>query len=155
MLCQSLTKKKKPCKFKSKPGNRYCGHHIANPKRYYYRCHQPSTIHLDDEILLNKCPICLMSLTENINTLKLDNCGHIFCEKRIQKWKSYNKNTCPCCRTIITSDFINDSDSDSDDSEFIIILNQVKIHICKSLPYVISLIIYKNIKLIVCFFYVV
>lgn len=57
-------------------------------------------------------------MTENINTLKLDNCGHIFCEKRIQKWKSYNKNTCPCCRTNITSDFVNDSYSDSDDSEF-------------------------------------
>ena len=50
-----------------------------------------------------KCSICLDSLEEN-NIITLLNCNHQFHESCLKQW-TINNNTCPLCRTVVTSLF--------------------------------------------------
>src|SRR5262245_41853474 len=45
-----------------------------------------------------ECPICLDPMRNAVMT----NCGHSYCEKCIEEWRS-KKNSCPFCGRIITS----------------------------------------------------
>ena len=50
-----------------------------------------------------ECSICLDSLEEN-NIITLVNCNHQFHESCLKQWTA-NNNTCPLCRTVVTSLF--------------------------------------------------
>ena len=48
---------------------------------------------------VKECPICYDKLTAK--TRVKTNCGHSFCESCLRNWRLH-KNTCPCCRAVIT-----------------------------------------------------
>jgi hypothetical protein len=60
------------------------------------------------------CSVCL-NKTNDLNSVKL-NCGHIFHKSCISKWIK-TKNTCPLCRTVITTKLEPNSDSNAETDE--------------------------------------
>ena len=48
------------------------------------------------------CSICYVSLTELTNDISTTKCNHLFCTTCIIKSMKFN-NTCPLCRTELTS----------------------------------------------------
>ena len=55
------------------------------------------------------CPICLLQIAANATIVT--KCNHKFCSDCFAKWQNL-KNTCPCCRNLLTEDAMETNEND-------------------------------------------
>ena len=69
-----------------------------------------------------KCSICVNNLNNNDICRQINRCKHIFHNDCLNRWL-YDHNTCPVCRFNLSSDIINNSNTENNNTENNIIEN--------------------------------
>lgn len=90
-------------------------------------------VQYDGSMNESRCPISWDSFTVGQNVLRINSCGHIFCENALRQWFT-NHNVCPVCRTVVGgSANLNTVDPSGNNPTTSTVINQILTGIINSL----------------------